>query len=73
MKSLEKYILICNLICLRQTKFTTVGINGETMHKKQKLTDIMNVEINLSEDKIIKTGNHNLNPRVKLILGFFFF
>ena len=32
----------------------------------------MNVEINLSEDKMIKTGNHNLNPREKLILNLFF-
>lgn len=32
----------------------------------------MNAEINLSEDKMIKTVNHILNPRVKLLLNFFF-
>ena len=32
----------------------------------------MNVEINLSEDKMIETCNINLNPRLKLILNLFF-
>ena len=64
LKSIEKYILMCNLICLRQTKFITVGTKWENYAQKQKMMEIVNVEINISEDKIIKTGNHNLNPRV---------